>query len=209
MTRKGRGRVPELKSESALQGRMQSDGLSISIREIAGRGMIDLRGLATDRKFIAAAKLALGLDLPRAPRTTAAWGDVKALWLAPDQWLILTTAANATPLLEALRKALGSVHSLAVDVSDMRAVIRLQGAEARNVLLKGSSLDLLSDAYGAGTARRFRFAEIAALLDVVEEDVFDVYVFRSYAEDAWGWLAKNARKGAEASAFGEQAGPGV
>ena len=199
----------ELKSESALQGRMQSDGLSISIREIAGRGMIDLRGLATDRKFTAAAKEALGLDLPKMPRTSATWGDVKALWLAPDQWLILTTAANTAPLLDALRKALGKIHSLAVDVSDMRAVIRIEGEEARNVLLKGSSLDLHADAYHAGAVRRFRFAEIAALLDVVEEDVFDIYVFRSYAEYAWAWLQKNARKGTEVSAFGEQAAPGV
>ena len=39
----------ELKAESALQGRLQTEGLSVSLSEIAGRGMIDLRGLATDR----------------------------------------------------------------------------------------------------------------------------------------------------------------
>ena len=135
--------MPELKSESALQGRIQTEGLSISIREIAARGMIDLRGLATDRKFMAAAKSALGLDLPKQPRTSVTWGDVKALWLAPDQWLILTTASSTAPLLEALRQSLGKLHSLAVDVSDMRSVIRLEGDSARTLLLKGSSLDLL------------------------------------------------------------------
>ena len=199
----------ELKAESALQGRLQTEGLSVSLSEIAGRGMIDLRGLATDRKFMAAAKKAMGLDLPKVPRTSASWGDVKALWLAPDQWLVLTTQANTPALLAALRTALGKIHSLAVDVSDMRAVIRIKGAEARNVLLKGSSLDLLSETYGPGTVRRFRFAEIAALLDVVEEDVFDIYVFRSYAEYTWAWLAKNARKGSEVQAFGEQVSPGA
>ena len=199
----------ELKAESALQGRLQTEGLSVSLSEIAGRGMIDLRGLATDRKFMAAGKEALCLDLPKAPRTSASWGDVKALWLAPDQWLVLTTQGNTQALLAALRTAIGKIHSLAVDVSDMRAVIRIKGAEARNLLLKGSSLDLLSEAYGPGTVRRFRFAEIAALLDVVEEDVFDIYVFRSYAEYTWTWLAKNARTGSEVQAFGEQVSPGV
>ena len=51
--------------------------------------MIDVRGSANDRKFMAAAKKVLGLDLPKAPRTSATWGDVKALWLSIDQWLIL------------------------------------------------------------------------------------------------------------------------
>jgi sarcosine oxidase gamma subunit len=41
--------------------------------------------------------------------------------------------------------------------------------------------------------RRLRFAEIAALLHVVEEDVFDLFVFRSYADYAWDWLVRNAR----------------
>jgi sarcosine oxidase, subunit gamma len=199
----------ERKVESALQGRMQSDGLSVTVREIAGRGMIDLRGTAGDRKFMAAAKEALGLDLPKAPRTSASWGDVKALWLAPDQWLILSTQTKTPGLLAGLGKGLAKSHALAVDVSDMRAVIRIEGAEARNVLLKGSSLDLRAGGYGPGTVRRFRFAEIAALLDVVEDDVFDVYVFRSYAEYAWAWLLKNARAGSEVKAFGVQDAPPV
>jgi sarcosine oxidase gamma subunit len=46
----------------------------------------------------------------------------------------------------------------------MRAVLRLEGEGVREVLLKGSSLDLLNENYAAGTVRRMRFAEIAALL---------------------------------------------
>ena len=57
--------------------RRAPQGLSVSLREIPDRGMIDLRGLASDRKFMAAAKEALGIDLPRQPRTSVAWGDIK------------------------------------------------------------------------------------------------------------------------------------
>ncbi len=136
--------------KAPLAHREAPQGLSIELREITDRGMIDLRGLATDKKFMAAAKKVLGLDLPKAPRTSVSWGDVKALWLSIDQWLILCSRAKAAELTAALKAELGSIHSLVVDVSDMRAVLRLEGEGVREVLLKGSSLDLLSDDYAAG-----------------------------------------------------------
>lgn len=199
--------MSELHFESPLAHRVAAQGLSIGLREIADRGMIDLRGLATDRKFMAAAKQALGIDLPKQPRTSVSWGEIKVLWLSVDQWLILAPRTKAAELLAALNKALGGIHSLAVDVSDMRAVIRLEGEGSREVLMKGSSLDLLSGEYGPGTVRRMRFGEIAALLHVVEDDVFDVYVFRSYADYAWDYLLATAREPAKIRLFGKQAVP--
>jgi sarcosine oxidase, subunit gamma len=187
--------------ESALAHREAPDKLSISMREISERGMIDLRGLSSDKKFMAAVKSVLGFDLPRAPRTSATWGDMKALWLSPDQWLILCTRSKTAVLLAELNLRLGKTYSLAVDVSDMRAIVRLEGEGVRETLMKGSSLDLISDDYKAGTVRRMRFAEVAALLHVVEENVIDIYVFRSYAEYTWAFLEKAARKGAEVRLF--------
>ncbi|MBK1869980.1 sarcosine oxidase subunit gamma [Aestuariivirga sp. YIM B02566] len=195
--------------ETALQGRETPTGLTVDIREMTTRGMIDLRGLADDTAFMAAVKQALNLDLPTAPRTSAAWGEIQALWLSTDQWLILCPRTKTEELLTALRQALAGIHSLAVDVSDMRTIIRLEGDQARSLLLKGSSLDLLSADYEAGTARRLRFAEIAALLHIVstKPDVIDLYVFRSYADYAWDWLIANGRTVADVRQFGKQAVP--
>ncbi len=193
--------MSELIRQTPLAHRETPANLSIGLREITGHGMIDLRGDGKDKKFLAAAKAVLGFDLPKMPRSTAAWGDLKALWLSVDQWLILCPLDKADDLLASLRKQLGGIHSLAVNVSDMRAILRVEGEGAREVLLKGTSLDLLSDDYSAGTCRRMRFAEIAALLDVVEDNVFDIYVFRSYADYAWDFLLATARKGSEIRLF--------
>ena len=179
----------------------------IEMREITGRGMIDLRGLASDRKFMAAAKDVLGVALPTAPRTSATWGDIRVLWLSIDQWLVLTTAGKAGELTAKLRDALAGIHSMATNVSDMRAVIRIEGAGARVALMKGCSLDLIGGEYGAGTVRRMRFAEIAALLHVVEDDVFDIFVFRSYADYAWNFLLATCKDAAAVTLFGKQAAP--
>lgn len=199
--------MSELAYESPLAGVATPTGLSISLREIADRGMIDLRGSASDAAFMSAVKDALGVSLPTAPRTSASWGDVKVLWLSIDQWLILSTRNKAHEILASLRAALKGIHSLAVDVSDMRAIIRLEGDGCREVLMKGTSLDLLDPEYKPGCCRRMRFAEIAALLNVVEEDVFDVYVFRSYAHYAWEFLCATARDEAKLKLFGAQAAP--
>ena len=196
--------MSELYVESPLAHRETPQGLSVDLREITDRGMIDLRGSTADKKFVAAVKKVLGVDLPKTPRTSATWGDVKALWLSIDQWLILCSRTKATELVSQLVTELSSIHSLVVDVSDMRAVLRLEGDGVCEVLLKGSSLDLLSDDYQAGTVRRMRFAEIAALLHVVEDNVFDIYVFRSYADYAWEFLLATARAPAKITLFGAQ-----
>jgi sarcosine oxidase subunit gamma len=197
--------MSELYVETPLAHRETPIGLSIELREITDRGMIDVRGHATDKKFMAAAQKVLGLDLPKTPRTNVSWGDVKALWLSIDQWLILCSRAKAVELVAALKVELGGVHSLIVDVSDMRAILRLEGDGVREVLLKGSSLDLLSDDYAPGTVRRMRYAEIAALLHIVEDTVFDVYVFRSYADYAWDFVLATARAPAAVKLFGKPA----
>jgi sarcosine oxidase subunit gamma len=191
----------EAKFESALAHRSAPENTYVDMREISERGMIDLRGLASDRKFMAAAKAVLGTDLPKEPRSSATWGDAKILWLSPDQWLITCPRGKAQDLTDALVEELGDTHSLAVNVSDMRAIIRLEGELAREVVMKGSTLDLTDGDYTPGTVRRMRFAEIAALLHIVEDKVIDIYVFRSYAHYAWDFLQKAARKGSEVRLF--------
>jgi sarcosine oxidase, subunit gamma len=191
----------ELTTTSGLAHRAEEPELSISMREMAGRGMIDLRGLSSDRKFMSAVKNVLGFELPKSPRTSTTWGDMKALWLSVDQWLILCPGEKAASLLQQLNAALAGVHSLAVDVSSMRTVIRLEGEHVRTTIMKGTSFDLTHGDYGPGFVRRMKFAEVAALLHVIEDDVIEIYVFRSFADYAWEFLKKAARKGAEVRLF--------
>jgi len=196
--------MSDLSYDSPLAGVTAPAGLAVAIREIPDRGMIDLRGQASDAAFMSAARDALGVALPTAPRTSASRGDVKVLWLSVDQWLILSPRTKMHEILARLRTALAGIHSLAVDVSDMRAVIRLEGDGIREILMKGTSLDLMSGHYTPGTCRRMRFAEIAALLHVVEDTVFDVYVFRSYAQYTWNFLCATAKGPAKVKLFGVQ-----
>ena len=187
--------------ESALARREEPTNTYVSIREIATRGMIDVRGSTADRKFLAAAKQVIGFDLPKVPRSSATFGDIKALWLSPDQWLILCARDKAPALAAELQSALAITHALAVDVSDLRTIIRIEGESVREVMMKSGSLDFTDEEFAPGYVRRMRFAEIAALFNIVEPNMIDLYVFRSYAHYALDYLTKAARRGSEVEAF--------
>jgi sarcosine oxidase subunit gamma len=206
--------MAEIPNTHALAGRKpvgQADGFTIAFREITGRGMIDLRGRGDDKKFLAAAGELLGFDLPGTPRTSATRDEVTALWLSVDQWLLTVPLEKCTGTLEALRKATSRLHVLATDLSDARTIIRLEGDNAREVLMKGTSVDFTLPGFGAGTVRRMLFAEIAAMAHVVgtHPDVVDLYVFRSYADYAWEWLEATAGENARVTLFAVQEAPPV
>ena len=202
--------MSDLHFETALQGFEPVDaGLSIAMHEITDQGMIDLRGEPTDRKFTGAVKKVLGADLPNTPRTSTRKGDITILWLSIDQWLVCCPRKATGTLLSDLRKSLGTAHSLAVDLSDARSVIRLEGEGVREVLMKGVPVDLTLPEYTTGVVRRLRFGEIAAMVHFVsaEPDVIDLYVFRSYADFAWNWLVATGRACAQVKLFGQQPTP--
>jgi sarcosine oxidase, subunit gamma len=184
--------------------RMGAQGLTIAVREIDDRGMIDLRGLGDDPAFLRKVADELGLALPLQPRTSTSAGDIAALWLSVDQWLITCARREAPSLHARLVGALKGIHSLAVDMSDARAIFRLEGDNAREVLNKGGSVDFTGPQFAAGFVRRIRYAEIAALVHVVSTTpyVADLYVFRSYADYAWSHLLTTARAGARVALFG-------
>ncbi len=201
--------MSEVPFRSALahrSDRNEAVGLSIRMREIGDRAMIDLRGLTSDRRFMAGVQDVIGVPLPKNPRTSVTAGDLAVLWTSIDQWLITAQRARATPLADALREKLQASHCLITDMSDARSIFRLQGDNVREVLNKGTSVDFTSGELGAGVVRRILFAQVAAMVHAVSEgpDVIDLYVFRSYADHAWRYLLATAKEGARISLFGRQ-----
>jgi sarcosine oxidase subunit gamma len=123
---------------AARPERINAEGLTIALREIDDRGMIDLRGELKDEGFSAAVSNALGFALPSEPRTSQRQGETAALWLSTDQWLITTPRPVTGALHARLAGALRGVHSLCVDMSDARTILRLEGDNAVEVLNKGT-----------------------------------------------------------------------
>ena len=93
-----------------------------------------------------------------------------------------------------LAKGLLGQHHLAAVVSDARAVFRIEGERADQVLRKLAPVDL--DMLAVGEVRRTRAAQVAVAFWRQGEG-FTLVCFRSVAEYVMGILAQSARSGSE------------
>jgi sarcosine oxidase subunit gamma len=85
---------------------------------------------------------ALGLVLPVEPNTVSTSGERSALWLGPDEWLVVDGLTRVGGIEAVVRQAFTPDWGSVVDVSANRSVVELSGPHARALLAKGCSLDL-------------------------------------------------------------------
>ncbi|AXS42195.1 sarcosine oxidase subunit gamma family protein [Breoghania sp. L-A4] len=162
---------------------------SLSLREMPVPGQINLRGNPADPAFFKAAMTALGSGLPLEANTVAEAAGVTVYWLGPDEWLILTPPGAEHALIATLREALSGVHCAVVDVSGNRALIRMSGAEAREILAKGCSLDLHPRSFKAGDCAQTLIARCGVILHQRDDaPSYDLLPRRSFSEYLWLWL---------------------
>ena len=70
-----------------------------------------------------------------------------------------------------------------------QTVIRIAGDNAREVLAKGSPLDLDSRVFAPGHCAQTRIAKTGALIwQIDHKPTFDIVVRRSFASYLWRWL---------------------
>lgn len=167
------------------------DGFA-KVREIGPLGMISLRA-KRDVPGLEAAFAALGLQLPEPRRITGTTAR-GAGWMSPDEYLVLVPYAEVASTLAKLAEALKGQHHLAVDVSDARAVFRIEGAKAGQVIAKLGPIDVASLA--PNELRRSRAAQVAAAV-WSEEGGYTLVCFRSVASYVMGLLTASAAPNSE------------
>ena len=159
------------------------------------RGLVNLRGAASDAAFCDAVAGVLGQAPPTEPNTTA--GGIPSLfWLGPDEWLVMTAEDGGSAAAAALTSALSGFAAAVTDVSESRTVIGLSGHRARELLMKGCGLDVHPRAFPAGTCAQTLLGQVGVLLHCLDADEshFEITVLRSFAEYLWAWLEDGAEE---------------
>lgn len=174
---------------SALGG-AAFDGLA-RIREIGPLGMISLRCRHDVKALPKAIKTAVGVAMPGVRRIVRD-GAFAAGWMAPDEVLLILPYAQVNITLANITKALKAEHHLAVDVSDARAVFRIEGPDAADVLMKLTPTDVAK--LEPGELRRSRAAQVAAAF-WAEDGGYTLVCFRSVAGYVMGLLSHSAEVG--------------
>ena len=173
---------------SALDGR-EAKG-AVSVKEMGLCGMISLRGDLSGRKFQKICADISGTKFPAKGQANAGLA-----WMSHDEVLIMLDHAQVEAALTKIAKALKGQHHLAVNVSDARAVFRVQGPYAREVIAKLAPVDLHPDTFQPGDFRRTRLGQVAAAFWMDSPDSFRVICFRSVADYTFRLLAASAKAG--------------
>ncbi len=150
-----------------------------------------LRGRAP---VMAAAGTALGLNITDAPCRSAANSERAALWMGPDELLILSAAADGETVGTELRNALGALPHSLVDVSHRQLALEVSGATAQTVLNVGCPLDLHLSAFPVGMCTRTVLGKADIVLWRTGPDSFHLEVWRSFADYVVRFLTEAARE---------------
>jgi sarcosine oxidase, subunit gamma len=132
-------------------------------------------------QVLAAASTALGLTLSEAPCRASHSADRAALWLGPDERLLIGSADESAAIAERLQHALaGSAHSL-VEVSHAFAAFEVSGPHAEQALNAGCPLDLDPTSFPPDMCTRTVLAKAQIMLWRTGPETFRLETARSFA----------------------------
>lgn len=179
---------PSVERRSALAGHaISATGVKIEILPPAER--ISLRA---PEASVAALSKALGVTLPKKPKTSVSKAGRTALWLGPDEWFVIDEAGN-DPL--AACATVAALHS-AVGVSHRNIAIAVTGAGAAATINSGCPQDLSLDAFPVGAASRTILGKAEIVLLRTAADAFRVECWRSFSDYVFTFLSEGARDAA-------------
>lgn len=180
--------TPSVERRPALAGRtVSATGVKVAVLPPAER--ISLRA---PEASVAALSKALGLTLPKKPKTSASKAGRTALWLGPDEWLVIDEAGK-DPLADCATVA--ALHS-AVGISHRNIAISVTGPAAEAAINSGCPQDLSLDAFPVGAASRTILGKTEIVLLRTAEDAFRVECWRSFSDYVFTFLSEGARDAA-------------
>jgi sarcosine oxidase, subunit gamma len=128
----------------------------------------------------AADTVAPALQLSLTPCRALVSGSWAALWLGPDEQLLVGPRADGPTMVQRIESALGALPHSLVDVSHRQVAIELSGPGAGVILNSGCPLDLDLKAAPVGFCSRTVFGKSEIVLWRRGEQDFQVQVWRSF-----------------------------
>lgn len=184
--------LPAVRRLSPLDGRY-AGGPGATLTPLGFRWRLSLRASVESRPAVDAA---LGFALPTRPKTSATGGGVAALWLGPDEWLLLDdrSPADDEEAAGTIPAALAALPGISViDVSHRNVAIAIDGHAAEAIIAAGCPQDLRLRSFPVGAASRTVLSKAEIVLWRTGEERFEIECWRSFADYVWTFLDEVAR----------------
>jgi sarcosine oxidase, subunit gamma len=167
-----------------LTGRMAATALvSITPADPAFRLSLRARPDA-----VSAMSKALGVSLPVKPKLSETKGARTALWLGPDEWLVIDSAKN--PMNDVVKT---KVLNSSVDVSHRNTAIVVSGAAAEATLSAGCPHNLSLKAFPIGACSRTILGKVEIVVLRMDAQTFRVECWRSFSDYVMTYLSGAAQ----------------
>lgn len=172
----------------ALAGDLASaSGDAIWLGLVPPRTVLNLRGPAT-KTFANVVEEVFGVAPPLEPNRWTGTRDLAAVWLGPDEWLLVAPDGESRTIERALREALPKEPWLSiVDIAHNYTILRLSGRNARELLAKGCALDLYPSSFPAGACAQTLLARTRVILRAVDGGT-ELWIRNSFASYTAQWL---------------------
>ena len=121
-------------------------------------------------------------------------GDWAALWLGPDEQLLIGPESAGSAMLAAAAEALRGLNHSLVDVSHRQGAVEVTGPHAAALMNTGCPLDLDLAVAPVGFCSRTVFAKAEIVLWRLAEDRFQLQVWRSFMPYVTALLALAERE---------------
>ena len=132
-----------------------------------------------------------GVELPDTPQRVEG-KDIAFIWAGPDQWIAIAERGQNCDIEVELKPLLDGLSSV-VDQSDARAVVRISGPRARDVLAKGVPIDLHPRAFEANNVAITHASHIGIIFWQIDDvPAYDIAMFRSFADSFAHWLLESS-----------------
>ena len=153
------------------------------VQEISFINKINLRFDPHNEAYMASCSEILDIILPSKPNTYSKNKNIKAVWLGPDEWLIVNT--NSNNLFDKLESKLNKIDTSVTDVSENRTIIRISGKKLFILLSKFLVLDLDKNLINQSCCAQTLFVKVPILILKNNNDAeipeLDIFINKSHA----------------------------
>ncbi len=161
------------------------------LQPLAPRSRYTLRGGA---QAMAAIGPAFGVSPSLQACRAVASGTRAALWLGPDEQLLLGLEGDTDSIRSGIEAALAGIPHSLVDVSHRQTALEVSGPHAEQILNGASPLDLSLGAFPVGMCTRTLLDKSDIVLWRTREDAFHIEVWRSFTDYVAGLLTEIGRE---------------
>ncbi len=165
---------------------------SIAVKEIFPVIKINLRG--KKREFFTNVGKNLNMILPTEANTSTTSDKLTAIWLSPDEWMIVSnelvsTDNNKNELQEILFNSISKTTlGAAVDVTDQFVQLELKGENIYEIFSAGSPFNFNEFKEKKGSTTQTVLNHVDVILHHKDKNIVNLFVRRSFAEHLWSWI---------------------